>query len=230
MNVARFFKLSTVAIAICTTCIFSANPSHASLVFDFDTTSGGGGTVNLLGEYTHSIAGMDGGVSFTAILTVKGLNGDGSSAPINITNNGLGVDGSIGNPNEINNGELVTYSLAISSVVGGSVSFDGFSSFTHCNGARSGDLVLSKDQLASTLPDNFFTGSAMSNANGTAVDISGTSPSIFSAIAATDSTGSNYTFRACGVGASFTGTSVPEPSSFMMFGLVISSLAFRRKS
>jgi hypothetical protein len=123
----------------------------------------------------------------------------------------------------VSNGEFLTFSMAISNQVGGTVTFSGFTEidFNFFTGSDSG--VLSIDNSIATVGDNFFTTTTGANI----VDISGTSPTLFSAIAAAGGAASN-SFRVDDVSGRFVGVAaVPEASSFIFGGLICTVLGLK---
>lgn len=134
-----------------------------------------------------------------------------------------GVDGT-----KVDSGESLTFSMVIKNVNGGAIEFDGFTSVSTSTGAGSGSLLLRDDSSATPGPV-FYDGTTLGNAAPAEVLFSDytdpdLTPTIFTAVAGP---ASSDNFRIVKVCASF--SSVPEPSSLMMFGFVVTSLAFRRK-
>jgi hypothetical protein len=194
--------------------LLAATQSDAELVTSFDTTSSGVGTATG-SVFTATLSGLVAdGVTFDATLTATG-----SGSTIQNGNNGLGVDGT-----KVDSGELITYSMALSGFVGGTVTFDGFTSLDLANSSGSGNLVLSLDDSADTIGDNFFSGGMATGSKPDAIDITATLPTVFSSIAGPDK---NDKFRIAGISARF--TAVPEPSTLLTFGFVVSTLTIRRR-
>lgn len=205
-------KLAVFMIA----CFFVASTCSAELCFT--TTATGNSNV---GTYTQTISHSVNGITFDAKLVVSG------SGDVYVGNNGLGVDGT-----KVESGESLTYSMVIENVVGGTIMFDGFTSFSNSTGAGSGAFTL-RDDSNSTPGPTFFDGSTISDATPDTVVFAAPTlpyfnsnplPTIFTATAGS---AQNDNFRGAAVCATF--SAVPEPSSLMMFGLVISTLACRRK-
>ena len=143
----------------------------------------------------------EGAVTFDATLSVTG-SGDFTQA-----STGLGVK--VDSSDLVSNGEFMFFTMAISNEVGGSISFDGFTELDYNSFGATDVGALSLDNNIVTAGDNFFTTST----GGDNVDISGTLPSSFYAIASADGAGSN-SFRIDDVTARF--TVVPEPDTYAL--------------
>jgi hypothetical protein len=178
----------------------------------------GNGTISPASTLTVSLVGLVAdGVTFDADLTVIG------SDDLNQISTGLGVDGNT--TDLVNSGELLTFSISISNESGGTVVFDGFTEVDYNSFGATDSGVLSADNSEGTTGDNFFT----TTTGGENVDISGTSPTTFSAIASPGS-GTANSFRIDDVTVSFTGTvAVPEPSSAVLLGLGGLATLLRRR-
>ncbi len=184
------------------------------LVIQIDT-NGGGSLVNDTLTVTQTGLNSD-GVTFDAILTVTG------SSNVNQASTGLGVTGNTSLL--VDTGEYLQFSIAVQNESGGNVVFNGFQDIDFNSFVDPDTGVLSLDNSIASSGDNFF--STTSGAGN--VDISGTSPILFFAIA---DSGAANSFRIDDVTASFTGT-IPEASYYaMIIGItsIILTILFRRK-
>lgn len=208
--------LLVVAMVLCTIC-----EARASIIEEFRTDETGGGIVN--DTFTIELLGLsDGGVTFDAELTVVG-SADLHQSP---TGTGMGVIG--GDGNLVDDGESLRFSMAVSNVIGGSVVFDGFTKIDFNFLGDSDVAVLSLDNDETTEGDNFL--EFLGNVDPEDVaDISGTSPTAFSAFA---KSGGSNSFRVDYVSGQFTGTAVPEPAGGLVLaiGCILTARYRKRKS
>ncbi len=169
-------------------------------VFDLD-----GSSTTFMSPHTITLSLDDGaGVTFDARLSVSG------SGTITRTSGGLGVEG--GASALINRNEWLTFSMETLNVNGGAVTFTGFTKITptslETNENERG--YLSTD----TSESNQF---QILTANGETT-ISGTRLAF--SVLGTENNSANSSFRIDKLAASFSTTAVPEPSAFLLIGLV----------
>ena len=176
----------------------------------------------LMGDLIINLPGLqDNGVTFDAQLRVR------TPAPLGLNHsptNGIGVTG--GDDNLINDGESIRFDLNISNVMGGSVSFDGFTELglSDFQNDNSDAFTLSFDDQYSTFGDNFFEGLIYTGP----IDISVNSPLAFSLIGNPSGDFPNTNFRADSISGRFSGASaVPEPSSLFVMGVLGPFVCFR---
>lgn len=204
---------------------FCSAQCDAAIIHTYSLTNlGPSGTAGFLGSsFSINATGLsDGGVSFTATLTVTGSGNIGYNSD---PNGGIGIagntlDGSAG-------GESLRFAIQILNPVGGSVAFNGFTIIGFSNFTNEDLAVLSNDNNFSTAADNTPVGTSSGTLGTAAVPGSPSSFSIFS-------NSSNH-FSVASVRGSFTGTAaaVPEPSTLMAIAMVASfvtvSRGFRRR-
>lgn len=216
----RVWGLATIArqllVAVALIGIGSASASGA-IVETFRTDTAGGGTF-VGNTFTLELTGLsEGGVTFDAELTVIG------SGNLNQNGSGLGIDGG---SDLVDDGESLRFSMTISNIVGGMVYFDGFTEMDF-NFLDNDDVaVLSLDDDESTTGDNFLNFAGNVNSNDIA-DISGTSPTLFSAFA---QSGASNSFRVDDISGQFS-TAVPEPASgvVLALGCFLAAGRYRRR-
>lgn len=169
-------------------------------VFDLD-----GLTMTFTSPHTITLSLDDGaGVTFDARLSVSG------SGTITRTGGGLGVDG--GSSELINRNEWLTFSMETLNVSGGAVTFTGFTKITPTSLETNVDErgYLSTD----TSESNQF--QILTANNETA--ISGTRFTF--SVLGTEHNSVDSSFRIDKLAASFATTAVPEPSAFLLFGVM----------
>ncbi len=203
--------------------VFSAAISNADVVqvFETDSTAGFAAAGN---SYSRALNGLVAdGVTFDATLTITGFDSGLAAQDVNVASTGVGVEG-IGS-DLVNDGERMNFMMLVSNEIGGTVTFNGFTEIDFNFLSTPDSAVLSLDN--SELSANFFSTSTTVDM----VDISGTSPTDFWAIAVLGTTASvENSFRIKEVSARFTGVaSVPEPGTFGVLALSAICLVRRRR-
>ncbi|MEM6365728.1 MAG: hypothetical protein AAF745_14965 [Planctomycetota bacterium] len=185
-------------------------------------------TLNTI-ELTRSFDAGD-GVTFDATLTLQGLTRD-NLGPRNLANGNLGI-GVVGNGNaEVNGGEQLFATMSVSSVSGGTVTFDGF---TGGRLSTFGDGVarihnIANDELV-LLDSANSTGSfgELDFATNLGEGTLGLRMRSFPA-GELDPTETQYRLRWLDAQFTTAATAIPEPSSFAMIAIGGCRLLFRRR-
>lgn len=212
-------KRLVLAIAV---LLVAAQVSHASVVGSYELDGDAGGTVTT-NVFTLTLLGlMDGGVTFDATLT-----GTGSANIDQTASTGLGITG--GSSALINPGESIGFTISTSNVIGGTVTFDGFTEITLSSLTTVNEQgVLSVDGTLDNPGDSFVTSDGP---HDVATLLS--SPTTLTVFGFQNGA-VNSSFRALTLQASFTGVAVPEASSMLFGGLAgaisLAGWAWRRRS
>ena len=181
------------AIAVC------SSTSAAPVLLRTDT--GGAGTIAGSVFTLIETGVVDNGVTFDIQLTVTG-----SGTSVDNNTNGIGVDGTT-----LNAGQSLMFALTTSNVMGGTVTFDGFTSIDFNSFTDANELAdFGTDVITTMDTTNEFD----------LTTLTGGAPTTFTLLAGT--TGGTTSFQIDDITASFTASAVPEPSSamFLAIGLV----------
>jgi len=192
---------------------FFAGTTALADVVDFTFQLDTGGTLSGATLTQSQVLNSGDGVSFTATLTVSGSGNLGRNSA------GIGVDGNA--DDAINGSEFVSFSMALSGVTSGSVSFDGFDQIDF-NSFDSGEF-------AAISPDSNYDnpGDVIINGGATTDDIYALPDLSTFFVVADGAIGTN--FRIDDVRASFTTTAaVPEPSAVWLLALSGVTICFSR--
>lgn len=188
-------------------CVLTAAEALADSM-DFTFVLDGGASNSITDDtLTVSRTGLAiNGITFDATLTVVG------SADLAQNTSGLGV----GNT-RVNKDETLLFAMAVSNVVGGTVTFDGFAELDLNFFTGSDKADLSEDG------STFLTLSSTSDV----VDIAGTAPATF-LIKGLSGTGTT-SFSVDSVKGSFTAAPVPEPGSLALLAVGLAACAVVRR-
>lgn len=202
----KLFKL-TLALALISS---SASQGFASIQPKFQLDSGpGSGTISGSTFTLVSPGLVADGVTFTATLTVIG-NGTG----VEHNAGGLGVKLGSASGSRINTGESLAFSLSIDAVMGGTVSFDGFTSLDFNSFSTSNDGGFFSLDAILDIGDTDLTLGTFNSTGEYALPL-GPVPqfTIF---------GTAGSFQLDDVTAQFTGamSSVPEPTSLLVWSML----------
>lgn len=190
--------------------VLLAETSSASLLWVLPTDNSPGIVNGPANTLTVTQSGLvDDGVTFDVIMTVIG------SGDLLRTGSGTGVLGGGFLGDLLNAGEYLSFSVAISNELGGTVVFDGFTKAELTSQDVEDNAVLSLDSSVATTGDNF--GSLNELADPDPLIIPGL-PTSFSIIAQPADSGTTA-FRVRNLTGQFTATAVPEPTTFGVIGV-----------
>ena len=200
-------RLSIIAILLGTSILATNQRASSALVHLFELDTSSAGTVDMT-EYTHNVAGLVAdGVTFDATLTVRGSN------LISRDGSGIGVQGGTDASINLNDALVFAIDINLASVVGGTVTFDGFTGMDFTSFLAGIDVanVITSGGTTSAPNDPTF------------------SPALENGFALEGGSGTT-SFRVGDISASFTGTAMtPEPSGLLLVSIGSVVLLRRRR-